>query len=380
MEDEETEKEDAAKVAKQLKKREKERARKEAKRAAAKAAAAAEAEKKTVVKEETKEPEKKLTKEEAAKAKKKKQKEKAKAKKAALKAGLEEKPAAPAKKEKAAPTEPADIWEEVKVKKGKKKAEPEDMMAGGAKAEHDEMVYVERKHFGTIIGPGGSYLRAITEATGTSIELPKEGGMRPEIVISGSVQGCALAKSAIAQLVAKGYSNLTHAGTVDRKIAIPDKKRGIVIGSRGANLKALQQKLNVKIDFPEKGSEEDVTVVGDDKDVQQCLAAIKQLLEQGFSEITHANFIKADVEVHRDMLKNLIGPGGEVIKALQATHRVQLSLGDKSGEVTIVTILGEAQDVAECRVQMAQLLVPPEPTPIPEEWTQAASLQYVDVW
>jgi hypothetical protein len=42
-------------------------------------------------------------------------------------------------------------WEEVKKKSGKKKAEVE---VEDDAEEHSVEIYVERKHFGTIIGPG----------------------------------------------------------------------------------------------------------------------------------------------------------------------------------------------------------------------------------
>ena len=109
--------------------------------------------------------------------------------------------------------------------------------------------------------------------------------------------------------MARGYCSLTHASTTEQSIAIPDKKRGVVIGAKGINLRTIQDKCNVKVNIPEKGSDtDDVTVVGDAKDVTEALAALTQLMEQGFSEITHANYVKVDMEV--SYILHLGGGGG----------------------------------------------------------------------
>lgn len=365
--------EDAAKLAKAAKKRAKDRARKEAKRAAAKAEAA-NVEKKAAAAEVVAAPvvEKKLTKEQA---KKKKQKEKAKAKKAAAKNEV----VAPAAAAAPAPTPVVDNWEEVKQKKSKKKVE-EVVSEGSSAPAHMVEMHVERKYFGLIIGPGGANLRLLTEATGTEIEMPREGGMQHQVVITGSVEGCAKAQKNLQQLVKKGYCDITQPGTVDTQVFIPDNKRGIVIGSKGANIKMLQEKLSVKINFPEKGSEDNVAIVGESKNVKACEAAIKQLMEQGYCAITHENYMQVHVEVARDMLKNLIGTGGSVIKGLQKTHNVQINIPESSDAVVVVTLLGEPEGIAGCRAQMDVLLAPPAPTVIAPEWTQAASAVHVGVW
>jgi ribosomal protein S3 len=59
-------------------------------------------------------------------------------------------------------------WEEVKKSRGKKKVS-EAEIDGDETEEHEVFLYVERKHFGTIIGPAGANLRAITEVLQTCI-------------------------------------------------------------------------------------------------------------------------------------------------------------------------------------------------------------------
>lgn len=374
--------EDAKQVAKAAKKREKERARKEAKRVAAKAEEqqkiAAEEKKKAAKAEPVEEKtEVKLT---AAQKKKKKQQEKKK-KAAAVSAPPGAAPASVAP----APVEPApepEQWEQVKQKKGKKKPEPEPETTGSRPAPtYSTEIYVNRKHFPVIIGRGGSTLKSITEATNTEIDLPKPDGMRTEILISGpSKEDCDMAKLAIQQLVDKGYSDITHAGTTDQTIPVPEKKRSVLIGPGGQTIKMLQDKLGVKINMPEKGGDsDDVAVVGDSDAVRAAIGAIRQLIEQGYSDVTHENFIKCDVEVGRDLLSKLIGPGGSTIRGLQNSTNVKINVpSNVSGEVAFVTLLGEPADVAECQAKIAVLCAPAEVVPVPAEWTQAASLCHME--
>jgi len=376
---------EARKEEKTARKREKEKAKKAAKKEAAKAAevaakAAEEQAAKAVVEV------KQLTKEEVLKAKKKKQKEKAKAKKAAAAAAANGTKVVESKVETSEVTEPAqeepeafDTWEKVKVKKGKKKEDDETVQGGDLNYNAD--LHIPRKHFGLILGPGGETLRTITEATGTEVDLPKEGGMRLEILISGSTQdGCNRAKKALQQLVSKGYSDITHAGTMDMSIAVPDNKRAVLIGSGGSTVQQLEQKLDVKVNIPEKGSDDDVTIVGDSKAVLLAINAIKDLMNQGYSTITHENYVKCEVEVARDNLRKLIGPGGATIKGLQSQFDVKINVPADAGDIAFVSILGETAQCEECRKEILELMVPEAAVPVPDEWSMAASKELVDAW
>lgn len=372
--------EEAAKEAKRAKKLEKERAKKAQKRADQERAAS---EGKKVA-EKTEAPEVDAEEEKMSKeaAKKKKQKEKkAKAKKAKAAGGGNSGNSSHAtvavEADKPAVAEVTQVWEEVKVKKTKKKAD----VVEKADATFSCEIFIERAKFGLIVGPGGSTLRTITDATGCEIELPKEGGIRTDTLISGSPEGCARARKAISQLLEKGYSDITHAGTTDQKIAVPDNKRSVLIGPRGATIQMLQDKLNVKINMPEKGSDDDVSVMGDDGAVKEALSAIKQLISQGYSAVTHENYIKHEMEVPRDMIHLLFGPGGSVIRRIQDSTHTKINVpSEREGSIVLVTVLGELENVTEAKQEIRALLVAPPPTPIAPEWTQAASAHYVNAW
>jgi len=351
-----------AAAAKAEKKRQKERARKEAKKVEAAKAKAEEEAAKAV------EDSKAAAATTGDKKKKKKKKKNASAAAAKVEEEIVEKKT----------EEVHDDWEEVKQKKTKKKVEEN---SDSEEEAHTIAVYVDRKHFPVIIGSKGSTLQAITGATGTKIELPKDGGIRTDIIIEGSVEGCEAAKKAIKQLVTKGFSDITDPTKTDSKVAVAESKRSLLVGPGGRNIKMIQAKTNARINLPERGSDEKVTVVGDADAVKAAVKAINQLIETGISDLTHENYIRSEIEVSRDSLKTLIGPGGATIRGLQDETKCKITVPQSNpGETVFVGILGEPEAIADCRARLEVLLAPPAPTPVPEEWTQQASLMHLDQW
>lgn len=356
---------DAEDKARAERKREKERARKAAKKAAAAAekeaaaAAAVAAEAKAAAAAEAKDSEEPST----SGKKKKKKKKKAKA--------------APAPVEETVPevteaAEPADEgWIEI-VTTRKAKEVVEEVADEDPKFSDD--IVIGQEHFAMIIGSGGSTLQKIQEATGANVDLPKRGGVRTQTIITGPTkEAVAMAKTALNQLVVKGYSEITHAGHVDEGIEVPSRSLGVVIGPGGQTIKLLQAKTGTKINTPDRDSDSNfVTVVGDPEGVKNCITAIKQIITQGFSSITHEGWIRKTVEVAKSQIGNLIGPGGATIKALQSSTKTRIDIPSGREDPIVVSISGDAVDVASAAAQIAAMLVPPEPEEIPHEWTKEA--------
>jgi len=130
----------------------------------------------------------------------------------------------------------------------------------------------------------------LQEATGTIIDVPKKSNNSKFLKICGDEAACEIVKSAIQQLVAKGYSDVTHENTVGDGIEVPARAHGVVIGPGGANLKALQAKTGTRISVPERGSGNNtVTIRGEQEGVRACRTAIKQLIEEVPSHVYHVS-------------------------------------------------------------------------------------------
>jgi len=361
---------------KQLKKKAKEAKKKEAKKAEKAAAEAA----------KRKEEEAKKKEEEAAAAaaaaaaggKKKKKKKKAKA------AAEPEKAAAQVEVEKKVEPVEDDDWSTVPTKKSSKKVAVVEAPTStdGKKVVHEATIEFDcdPKMFPRILGVGGSNLKALQLATGTEIDIPKKGGNRTTVIISGSKAGCLQIKKNLTQLVEKGYCDITQPGTTDTCIEVPPKQIGAVIGRGGENIKTITKETGAKINMPDRDSDSNtVTITGSSEAVQQAKKAIAQLMEKGFSDITHANHTMATITVHRDSLGTLLGTRGATIKKIQEECRVKINIPKSNDEFIQCSLVGEASDIINCRIRIEAMLVEPEPEPIAPEWTQQNILKNLDV-
>jgi len=364
---------------KQLKKKAKEQKKKEAKKAEKAAAEAA----------KRKEEEAKKKEEEAAAAaaaaaaatggKKKKKKKKAKA------AAEPEKVAAQVEVEKKVeqPVEDDD-WSTVPTKKSNKKVAIVEAptTTDGKKVAGEEHIEFDcdPKMIPRILGLGGSNLKTLQLATGTEINIPQKGGNRNSVIITGSKAGCLEIKKNLTQLVEKGYCDITQPGTTDSAIEVPANKIGAVIGRGGENIKIITQETGAKIKMPDRDSDSNtVVIIGSTEAVQQAKAAIAQLIEKGFSDITHANHTMATITVHRDSIGTLVGTRGATIKKIQEECKVKINVPKSSDEFIICSLVGEASDIINCRIRIEAMLVEPEPEPIAPEWTQSNILKNLDV-
>lgn len=379
-------------------KREKERAKKAAKKeaeekqaaeAARAAEAAAKAEKERL---EAEAASKRAEEEENAKKKKKKKKktEEKEAPAAAAPAATEKK-AAPAKKAEPAPSktaetiesverkieskmenkEPQDVWEDVKGKKGKREI-PEvtsTTAAATAVTEFKAEIDVSPKNFPVIVGQKGATLKLITDATHTSIDCKKDEG---KVIVAGqSRESVNKAIEAIRQLNHQGWSDLTHSC-----ISLPANKRFNVIGQGGQTVKLIQDKLNVKIKLPEKETDDTtVTVTGDSpSDVRQALNCLQDLIDKGFSSLTHPDCVSDSIEAP-GQLGRVMGSGGATIREIQNSTGAKVNV-----DGTSLIIVGQPAQVAEAKAKILQLIAPAEVLPTDPAWSQEVSMRNVDLW
>jgi len=355
-------------LARAVRKREKEQKRKAAKRAAkksdeeaaAKAAAAAAAQKAEAAPEET--------------TTTKKKKKKKKKKSAAAAAAAAEKEATAPEAEAPAAIEPVDDgWIEIVTTKKAKEAVVEEV--GTEDVVFSDELFIAQEHIPAVIGTKGKHLQDISEVTKCRVDLPKKGTVRTHALITGpSKAAVAQAKKALSQLISKGYSDITHVGHVDEGIEVPSKLIGQIIGPAGSTIKQLMQSTNTEVNTPDRDSDSNfVTVVGGPEDVKNCINAIKQIMEQGFSSLTHEGWILKTLDVPKDQIGTVIGPAGATIRGLQnsTNTRIKVPQGSRDDPVS-VSIVGDAADVTIAITQLSAMLLPPEPEEIPFEWSKEA--------
>lgn len=247
--------------------------------------------------------------------------------------------------------------------------EQEDLTAAATQVD----LQVDKRHYSTLIGRGGEMLRSIREATGAEIMLPKKGSLHEIVVITGTKEECALAKKTILDIIRDGYSALTHPNTTKNQIDVPIKLHPRIVGRAGTTIRALQSKTGTTINLPDRESRsKTVTIVGEAEGVLIAKQAIRDLVEKGYSDLTHDNWDSIEIPFSQDLLPSLIGKGGETIKALQKRYNVDISTPDKDDTRNFVTVQGPVDQIA-LAVEEIRTLGVVEEVPMDTPWQGAAA-------
>ena len=231
-----------------------------------------------------------------------------------------------------------------------------------------EDLIIPTKQHALIVGKGGETLQKLQAGSGAQIDMPKRESASAKIQITGTPAQVALAKNCIQSLVDRGFSSITHPGTLSDDITVEPTDIGLVLGANGSTLKKIIEATGAKINLPEKGSSsKKVMIVGEKDAVKSAKAALRSLIQDGFSTITHPTWIKVEVEFPADKFGILIGPKGQTIKSIQGDTKARINLPEKGGKSTLVSVCGEPAAVAKAQKQIEKLLEPPAPLPDPEE-------------
>jgi len=104
--------------------------------------------------------------------------------------------------------------------------------------------------------------------------------------------------------------------------------------------------------------------------VKRARQAIKDLIREGFSDLTHPGYVKAEVDFPKDKLALLIGPKGQTIKSIQGNTRTTIRTPTVAGQPVIIS--GPPAGVAQAQKEIVRLLEPinyvvPDEDDIPED-------------
>jgi rRNA processing protein Krr1/Pno1 len=231
----------------------------------------------------------------------------------------------------------------------------------------EDLVIAIKQH-ALIIGPGGATLNMLVAGSGATIDMPKRDSGSSKIQITGTPAQVAAAKNAIQSLADRGFSSITHPGTLSDDITVEATHIGLILGANGATLRAIQTKTETRINLPEKGSaSKKVTIVGEKEGVKAAKAALRSLIVDGFSTLTHDGWVKLEVNFPAEKFGILIGPKGQTIKSIQGNTKTRINMPEKNSKATTVSVCGLPAGVAQAEKEINRLLEPLAPLPAPEE-------------
>jgi len=142
---------------------------------------------------------------------------------------------------------------------------------------------VEVKQRAQVLGPNGSWLKALQTALDVKIIMPLRSSLDTEITITGPKSGITKCKKALAQLLQEGYCSITHPGWVKSKLPVDSSLHRRLIGRQGQTIRQIQNDNNCKVTFPRTAdghSEDFIFVIGTPENVANATVVIDDLVEE----------------------------------------------------------------------------------------------------
>lgn len=263
-----------------------------------------------------------------------------------------------------------DGWEiaadpKKKKKKGAKKVAPAQTNntkdAAASSGEVKISVTVEAKKIGIVIGPKGATMQSVQEATNTKLEVnaSKEANDRKpaSVTITGKKADAERAKKAIQELCTKGYTTLTQeAGFAENSISVHPQVLSEIVGPGGKNIRAIQEKLGVKITIPStdwkpnqpqlgKVMPARVGIAGDRDACKKAKEVIQSISRWHHHEVTHPGLIHEEVDVPSEFLHCVIGARGSEIRHIRGNYSCDVYIPNADSHSEYVVVVGRPVQV-----------------------------------
>lgn len=195
-----------------------------------------------------------------------------------------------------------------------------------------------------LIGKNGANLNTLRDQFGVNIDVEKNpAGEKASLTITGYKFNVKEAEHDILQ------SSKRWADEVSKKLIVPQKYHGSLIGAGGQYVRRLQDKYNVRILFTQ-GSD-DVVIRGPSRGAVKAEEEVKDLLdyliENGYTK---------ELEVPTKALSRVIGKNGDNIKGIAADAGIEIDVQNKSeeenSEVSKILLTGTRKGIKEAETKI----------------------------
>jgi len=158
------------------------------------------------------------------------------------------------------------------------------------------------------------------------------------------------------------YAERQHAravGPQEIKEVVPSSAIGSLIGPKGSTLEAIEESTNVKIDIPkERGSAATtiVTLVGLRADLSKAQKAIQEVVELGYSTITHPDRVTRELVVESRNRGRLVGGGFKNILKVEEVTNTKIKVPAREDDDDVVKVMGSPDDCRRAIAIMQKLM------------------------
>jgi rRNA processing protein Krr1/Pno1 len=148
----------------------------------------------------------------------------------------------------------------------------------------EDGVQVHPSLFPDLIGKGGVIIQEIKKQAKVEVNIPavpKNGpaGKKYRVTLAGSKASVTLGKEIINSIALYGHHDLTHPGQAHKELEIEQWRFPFLIGSKGSELRHIQNNYKVKVNIPrEFSANQNVVIVGEPRDIERANTYIEKIL------------------------------------------------------------------------------------------------------
>jgi rRNA processing protein Krr1/Pno1 len=150
---------------------------------------------------------------------------------------------------------------------------------------YDEQgVMVHPQHFHAIIGEKGVIIQAIKKEVKVEVSMPEApknstSSKKYKVTLAGSREAVEKGKEVINSIVTYGYHPITHPDYTHKEVECEEWKYKYLIGTKGSEMRHIQNSFKVRVNIPRAGSENpNVIVFGDQMGVERAVKYIEKVL------------------------------------------------------------------------------------------------------
>jgi rRNA processing protein Krr1/Pno1 len=153
----------------------------------------------------------------------------------------------------------------------------------------ESYVAVHQKYLPDIIGKSGSVIRALNNHTGVKITVPsvtKQPGLdgkipKVKIGLAGPKDKVSECRALIKELTKSYVTPVTHPNQTSLDMDIPKNYYNYIIGSKGSEIKHIQNSYKVQVHIPDENSvNPNVVLVGEEAAVQNAQKHIQKIIDR----------------------------------------------------------------------------------------------------
>jgi rRNA processing protein Krr1/Pno1 len=209
-------------------------------------------------------------------------------------------------------------------------------------------VKVPEEKVGIVIGPKGATINMIKEKTDVK-NINMEGGI---MRIEGKPEAVAQAKTAVEELLVKGFTSLSYENFKSDVVKVPTNALPDLIGKEGCIIRAVKDALKVEITMPKHSGPPGsgpkrtmVTIAGKADNVETAKEVVNDIVMYYHHDITHPGQVHEELEIEEWNYRFIIGKAGSELRHIEKNYKVRVRIPRDETPNRNVVVVGEKRDV-----------------------------------